>query len=330
VTDGGDGPGAGRLVVWRATVWVRRSAARFAMAHGSRLSAAIAYYVLLSLFPMMLVLASIAGLVLSDDGLRADFVEALTDALPLTEAGADDVAAALRGASESAGTVGVVSLLALVWTSSGMMGAIRGSLDDISPDAPTRPFARGKLVDLAMLLVTATLLAASAGVTLATRVGGSRTGDLVGLSGLVYELARIIVPITFGTILLVVLLRWVPSSSPRVRDLWPACLAGAVALWALTIGFAAFIGHFGRYNVIYGSLAAVVVFLVFVYIAANLVLVTAAFAAEWRVVRSDRPTGEPGPGLGAEILGFLRSLVVRDDEPPPPGAGSGRPSRGAS
>lgn len=313
--DAAQGPGRAGLVLWRAVEWTRRSLTRFVDARGSRQSAAIAYYVLLSLFPLMLLLASIAGLVLTDDELRADFVEALTDALPLTEAGADDLEDALRGASANAGTVGLISLLALVWTSSGMMGAIRGSLDDMDPDTPPRPFAHGKLIDLLMLLVAVLLLVASAGLTVATRVRGSATQDLVGLPGALFGIAGVVVPIALATALLVVLLRWVPSRGPAVRDLWPACLVGAVALWALTVGFAAFIGQFGRYNVIYGSLAAVVVFLVFVYLAANLVLLTAAFGAEWRGVRRDRPGTEPGPGLGAEVWRFLRGLFVRDDGP---------------
>jgi membrane protein len=313
-----DGPGRGGLALWRAGEWVRRSAARFYAARAPRQAAAIAYYVLLSLFPLMLLVASVAGLVLGDEELRADFTEALTDALPLTEAGAEDLEDTLRGVSENAGTVGIVSLLTLLWTASGMMGAIRGSLDDIAPEVLPRPFAHGKLVDLAMLLVAMVLLVATAGITVATRVGGSAAGDLVGVSGVLYALAQVAVPIALGTILLVILLRWVPNGGPPARESWPACLAGAVALWALSVGFAAFINEFGRYNVIYGSLAAVVVFLIFVYLAANVVLITAALAAEWGGVRTDRPGGEPGPGLGVELLRLVRGLFVREPPPPPP------------
>ncbi len=304
--------GGAKLVAWRAGEWFQRSLSRFAAVRGPRQSAAIAYYVLLSLFPLILVLASVAGLVLDDEELRSDFVEALADALPITEAGASDLDAALRGVSANAGTVGLVSLVTLVWSASGMMGAIRGSLDDIDPETPPRPFARGKLVDLIMLLIAGLLLAASAGLTIATRVAQKDVGDSVGLSGPLYEVGRVVVPIAVGTGLLVLLLRWAPSAGPPVRDAWPAALVGAVALWALSVGFAAFIQYFGSYNVVYGSLAAVIVFLVFVYLAANVVLLAAAFAAEWRGVLGDRPGAEPGPGFGAQVLGFLRSLVVRD------------------
>jgi membrane protein len=305
-----------KLAVWRVTEWIRRSVSRFVAARGTRQSAAIAYYVLLSLFPLILVLASIAGLVLQDDGLRADFVEALADALPVTDAGASDLDAALRGVSSSAGAVGLVSLVFLLWSASGMMGAIRGGLDDIDADTEPRPFARGKLVDLAMLGVASLLLAASAGLTIATRVA---TGDAsLGLPGPVFEVGRILVPVAVGVGLLIVLLRWVPTAGPPVRDVWPAAIVGSAALWGLSVGFAAFIESFGRYNVVYGSLAAVVVFLVFVYLAANLVLLTAAFAADWRGVRHDRPGEEPGPGIIVEVLRFLRGLFVHERPPAGP------------
>jgi membrane protein len=311
-----ESPGAGRrLLAWRAGEWLRRSLVRFTAARGTRQAAAIAYHVLLSLFPLILVLASVAGLVLTNDELRDDFAQAIADSLPLTESGAGDVETALRGVSSNAGAVGIASLVTLIWTASGMMAAIRGSLDDLDPELARRPYARGKLVDLVMLVAALVLLAASAGLTVATRVAGGPAGDLVGLSGPPFEAARIVVPIAIGTLLLLVLLRWVPTAGARMRDTWPSCLVGATALWALSTGFAAFVGHFGRYNVVYGSLATVIVFLVFVYLAANIVLLTGAFAAEWGGVRRDRPGDEPGPGLGPEVWRFVRSLFVR--VPPP-------------
>lgn len=311
--------GRARLALWRAGEWARRSLVRFTLRRGTRQSAAIAYHVLLSLFPLILVLASVAGLVLTNDELREDFAQAIAEALPLTESGADEVETALRGVSSNAGAVGLVSLLTLLWTASGMMATVRGSLDDLDPDTAPRPYARGKLVDLVMLVVALVLLAASAGITVASRVAGGPAGDLVGLSGPAFEAVRILVPIAVGTLLLVVLLRWVPTHGASVRATWPACLVGSTALWALSTGFAAFVGQFGRYNVVYGSLASVVVFLVFVYLAANIVLLTAAFAVEWRDVRHERPdpAAPPGPGLGEQVWGLVRGLFVRDDRRPP-------------
>lgn len=301
------------LWAWRAGEWSRRALFRFFGRSGPRLAAAVAYYVLLSVFPLVLVLVSVAGAVLTDPGLREDFVDALADALPVTASGADSIDSVLRGMASSAGTVGVVSALGLLWTASGMMAALRGGLDALmgADDAVPRPFLQGKLVDLAMLVAAALLVAGSAGATIADRVAREQVVDPLGLPGIALAVARVVVPVGLAVGVLVILLRWVPSRGPRLRHVWPSALIGAVALWALTFGFATFVDNFGNYNVVYGSLVAVVVFLVYVYAAAYLVFLAAAFAADAEEVAALRPL-PGGPGLRAELLRFLRGLVLRD------------------
>jgi uncharacterized BrkB/YihY/UPF0761 family membrane protein len=61
------------LWAWRAGEWSRMALFRFFGRSGPRLAAAVAYYVLLSVFPLVLVLVSVAGAVLTDPGLREDF-----------------------------------------------------------------------------------------------------------------------------------------------------------------------------------------------------------------------------------------------------------------
>lgn len=300
------------LWVWRVVELGRRALGRYFGRSGPRLAAAVAYYVLLSLFPIVLVMVAIAGAVLTDESVREEFVNALADALPLTEAGADSIDAAIRGVGGNAGTVGALSALGLLWTASGMMAALRGGLDDLmSGEAPGRPFLQGKLVDLLMLLAAGLLLAASAGITIADRVAQEQVVDPLGMPGIVLQIARVAVPVVLGFGVIAILLRWVPSNGPRLRDLWPAALAASVALWALTLGFAFFVDNFGNYNVIYGSLAAVVLFLVYIYVAVSIVFVAAVLAADRAEVFASRP--QPGgPGFKAELRAFLRSLVVRD------------------
>ena len=300
------------LWVWRAVELSRRALGRYFGRSGPRLAAAVAYYVLLSLFPIVLVVVSIAGAVLTDPGVRQDFVNALVDALPLSEAGADSIDSVIRGVGDNAGTVGAISAVGLVWTASGMMAALRGGLDDLmGGETPRRPFLQGKLIDLAMLVAAGLLLVASAGATIADRVAQEQVVDTLGLPGLALAVARVVVPVALAFGVLAILLRWVPSDGPRLRDLWPAALAAAIALWALTLGFAFFVDNFGNYNVVYGSLAAVILFLVYIYVATSLVFMAAAFAADRAEVFAARP--EPGgPGFQAELRKFLRSLVVRD------------------
>ena len=300
------------LWIWRAVELGRRALGRYFGRSGPRLAAAVAYYVLLSLFPIVIVIVAVAGAILTDPSVREEFVNALVDALPLTEAGADSIDAVIRGVGDNAGAVGLVSAVGLVWTASGMMAALRGGLDDLmGGTTPRRPFLQGKLVNLLMLLAAGLLLVVSAGITIVNRVAQEQVVDPLGLPGIGLQAARFVLPVALAFGVLMILLRWVPSEAPRPRDLWPGALTAAVALWALTLGFAFFVNNFGNYNVVYGSLAAVVLFLVYIYAAASLVFLAAAFAADRAEVFEARP--QPGgPGFRAELRSFLRSLVVRE------------------
>jgi membrane protein len=301
------------LWAWRAGEWSRRALVRFYGRSGPRLSAAVAYYVLLSIFPLMLLLVSAAGLVLTDASVREDFVDALADSLPVTASGADSIDSVLRGISANAGTVGAVAVIGLLWSATGMMAAIRHGMDSLmdGEDAVPRPFLQGKLVDVLMLLATAVLLAASAGATIADRVAQSQVVDPLGIPGIALAVARVAVPVVLAFGVLVILLRWVPSHGPRLRHVWLSALIGAIALWGLNFGFATFVDNFGHYNVVYGSLAAVIVFLIYVYLAAYLVFLAGAFAADAEEVAALRPL-PGGPGFRAEVKRFLRGLVVRE------------------
>jgi membrane protein len=300
------------LWAWRAVELGRKALGRYFGRSGPRLAAAVAYYVLLSLFPMMLVMVAIAGAVLTDASVRQEFVDALTDALPLTEAGADSIDGVIRGVAGNAGTIGALSALGLLWTASGMMSAIRGGLHDLTGGGtPRRPFLQGKLVDLLMLLAAGVLLATSAGITIAERVAREELVGPLGLPGFFLQAGGVVVSVGLAFGVLVILLRWVPSVGPQLRDVWPAALAAAVGLWALTLGFAFFVDNFGNYNVIYGSLAAVILFLLYIYAAVSVVFIAAVFAADRAEAFAAHPQAG-GAGFQAELRKFLKSLVVRD------------------
>ena len=230
------------LWIWRAVELGRRALGRYFGRSGPRLAAAVAYYVLLSLFPIVIVIVAVAGAILTDPSVREDFVDALVDALPLTESGADSIDAVIRGVGDNASAVGLVSAVGLLWTASGMMAALRGGLDDLmGGTTPRRPFLQGKLVDLLMLLAAGLLLVAAAAITIADRVAQEQVVDPLGLPGIGLQAARFVLPVALAFGVLMILLRWVPSEAPRPRDLWPGALTAAVALYALTLGFAFFV-----------------------------------------------------------------------------------------
>ena len=102
---------------------------RFFADHCAQHAAAIAYRVLFSIVPLAIVLASIFGLVLQDDGVRHDVTKTIADALPVSAAGRQDVEDALTAIATPASAAGLASLVVFAWAATGMMSAIRQGLE---------------------------------------------------------------------------------------------------------------------------------------------------------------------------------------------------------
>jgi len=302
------------MAPWRLWLLVRRTLGGFTRAGGTRVAAAIAYYALLSVFPLVIALVAGANLVLGVDGARESVVDQIVDALPLSGSGADDLRQVLLDAGRAAGTIGAISILGLLWTASGMMGAIRGGLTAVTGGDEPRPFLAGKLVDLVMVLLTGILFLCSTAMTIATRVAQERVVQPLGLPPVTGQVLAVAAPVALAFVTLVALLRFVPAHTVAWSGVWRGAIGGAVALWVLATGFAFYVGNFSRYNAVYGSLGAVAAVLVFVFLAAIVLLLTAAAAACWEGVASARRAPEPDPygrPAGARVRRALMGLVVR-------------------
>ena len=301
------------MAPWRLWLLTRRTVGGFTESGGTRLAAAIAYYALLSLFPLAVVLVAGASLVLPEEGARAEVVDRIVEGMPLSESGRDDLRGALEGAIAGAGAVGIVSLVALMWTASGLMGAVRTGLTAVTHADDSRPWLRGKAVDLVMVLLTGVVFIVAAGSTVAARVAGESVLEPIGLGALTGPLLGILTPIALAFLVLGALLRLVPAEPIPWSGVWRGAAAGAVAVWALATGFGVYVENFGRYNALYGSLGAAAALLVFVFLTAIVLLATAAAAAYWpEVAAATRPerTGPDEP-VGRKVRRALLGLVVR-------------------
>jgi hypothetical protein len=179
---------------WHAVRWpvaiakklgrvVPEAVERFFLDECPQQAAAIAYRVLFSIAPLAIVLVSIFGLVLQDDSVRKDLVDAIVDALPVSASGRHDVERAVTQIATPASAAGLLSLLVFVWAASGMMTSIRQGLERAMDVTGTRPPARGKLVDLLLIVGAAVLVLVTAGITLlgdlVQRISG-KLGALIG------------------------------------------------------------------------------------------------------------------------------------------------------
>ena len=281
----------------------------------SQLAASISYYALLSLFPAAIVTAAIFGIVIGDDEARAEVVDFLFDTLPLSEdEGRRDLEEAVDGVTRNTETLGVVGLVGLLYSASALMGAIRNSLAIVWGGERQRPPLRAKALDILLVMGLGLLIGLSLAVTLLRSLAVDLGQDL-GIPGrvldAVLDASGFLIPLALSVIVFAVLFRVVPHPRPRLRDVWPGIGFATIGYELAKRGFALYIDNFGDYSAVYGSLGAVIVFLVFIYVASIVFLLGAEYATLWPRVRAGEfdSTG-PGKPLREEIRDFLRGLVV--------------------
>ena len=275
------------LAAWRGFL-------RFYRSDNLTYAASIAYYGLLSLFPLSMLALAVLGRVTADEADRRAVLEFVLRYFPTQF---DFITRQLDAFRTSTVTFGVAGTLGLVWGALGVFGAVSTAVNYAWRVEKTRSFWRHKLFTFLMLavagamLIVALLLVSAASVVSArwfAAVPASFPG-LLALGGLTLRVA------TTALFVLVVgmIFYFVPNTTVRLRDVWIGAILTGL-LWKLTLtGFSWFMRDMGRFTRVNGSIAAVVVFLVWVYVQAVILLYGVEFTAAYARLRagaSDQPS----------------------------------------
>ncbi|HLA19491.1 MAG TPA: YihY/virulence factor BrkB family protein, partial [Dehalococcoidia bacterium] len=146
----------------------KRTVQEYVSDNCSHMAAAISYYVVFSLIPLLIFLVSVFGFIVRNDEIEKEIVDRVVDATPLEKDEEQNlVTDTIRGVSRVSGALSIVGLLGMVWLASAMVGATRRALNTVWGSAGRRPPVQQKLIDLAMVLGLALLLGASVAATTA-------------------------------------------------------------------------------------------------------------------------------------------------------------------
>ncbi|EOD69407.1 YihY/virulence factor BrkB family protein [Amycolatopsis vancoresmycina] len=288
-----EGPGELSKRSWGAVL--KRTFQQFGHDNLTDWAAALTYYGVLSLFPGIIVLTASLGL------LGPDKIQTVIDNIDqvVPGQGKDILVGAIKelaGSRGLAGPLAILGLLGALWSASGYVGAFMRASNAIYGMPEGRPIWKVVPLRVALTVGIVVLLAACALGVVATGSVARRIGDLIGLGStgiLVWEIAKwpviaVLVSVAFA------LLYWVGPNvrQPGFRWLTPGGLL-AVVLWVLaSAGFALYVANFGSYNKTYGSLAGVIVFLVWLWISNLAVLLGAELDAELARGRAIEAGGE--------------------------------------
>ncbi len=265
---------------WHA---LKRSAKEFKEDNLTDWAAALTYYGVLAIFPALIVLVSILGLI------GESATQPLIDNLGAVAPGPakeifTNAIENLQGDRGAAGVLFIVGILAALWSASSYVAAFMRASNAIYDMEEGRPIWKTLPVRVGLTVVLLALLSITTVAVVLTGGLAQRVGDLVGLGDTavtVWNYAK------WPVLLLVVsfmfaLLYWAAPNvkQPGFRWVSPGGILAVVG-WLIASGaFAFYVGNFGSYNKTYGALGGVVVFLVWLWISNIVILLGAEFNAE--------------------------------------------------
>jgi membrane protein len=256
-------------------------------------AAAIAFYSLLSLFPFLLLALSVVSAAVADEEARARVLAFVLQYFPAQFEFIHQqldlfVAGRLR--------IGVGGAVALVWASLGVFGAVSTAVNAAWGVERQRSFLRHKLFSFFMLLAAGGMLLLSVMIVSAAQIVDTTwflaidlESPLVGmLTGLGSQAA--------ATLLMVLvcgmIFYFVPNARVRFLDVWPGAVVTALLWHGAFLGFSWVVQDMSRFTV-HGSIAAVVVFLLWIYVSALILLYGVELTAAYARLRRRRPDELP-------------------------------------
>jgi membrane protein len=263
-------------------------------------AAALTYYGILAIFPALLALVSILGLV----GKSA--TQPLIDNLATVAPGPahDILTSALRNLQESQGAAGVLFVFSLgvaLWSASGYVAAFMRASNAIYGVEEGRPLLTKRLAT--RVLLTIALLALVGALAVAVTFTGplaEQAGDVLGIGSAAltaWDIAKWPV-VLLGAVTIFAVLYWAAPNvkHPKFRWISPGSVLGLLLWIAASAAFAFYVSNFSSYNKTYGALGGVIVFLVWLWISNIATLLGAELNAELergRQIAAGRRSDEP-------------------------------------
>jgi membrane protein len=269
------------------------------------LAAETAYYFFFSLFPLLLFLTPLLGLMGNGQELMQSLLSRLSATMP-----ADTLSLVRRVLGEivtSSGGAGVMSIGVLLagWSGSNIFGSLMGALNVAYDVSETRPWWKQQLLRVSVLLIAGGIVIFATGIFLDGERLAHWIGDTLHLGEaavMAWSVAQLVMAVVLLVALGAIVFKLRPHVSPRW---WHVIVASAITtlLWiAATLLFRLYVQHFNSYNKTYGTIGGVIMLLTWMYYSMFVVLIGGELAAELH-----HGTGAVDPQKGAIYFGRIVS-----------------------
>ena len=257
------------------------------------MAASVSYYAVLSLFPLILGVSAIVGMVAHSPQRQEEVISFVISYLPGSEAFVRD---SLAGVVRFRATLGIVSLVSLLWAGSAVFGSITRAVNRAWDVPKEPPFYKNKPRQMLMAggiaILFATSLALSSIFQWATsiEIGGRELADLVGgtVVASILEVPAFLISLAIFAAIYKVL----PGTKTYWRYIWPGAIVAALLFESGKHAFLWYLENFASYDQLYGNITSVIILMIWAYASAFILILGAEISSEFGRMRRGVQRGQ--------------------------------------
>lgn len=289
--------GAPRKEGWYKSLWrfLSRIVSEFQKDQCALHAAALSYYALFSLFPLLLLLIVVLSLFIDSPDAQQVILSRADAIFP--ERFQIFIQKEIGNVIRNRGSVSFVSFLTLIWSSSKLFLTLDTAISRVwdveeKPSHVVMSYFVNRLLSMIMVLVIAVLavvsvIAVSVLRILQNRLSSSPIANILG-GGLFLHIVNILVYIALFAGVLMLLYRLLPHGKARFGDVWPGAIITALLWEPVKQVFAFYLTSFTNYSAVYGSVGVVIALTSWTYISALILLLGAEICSEYGRERKER------------------------------------------
>ena len=261
----------------------------------THLSAGVAYYSVFSVFPLLLGLLAISGTVFTSITLQEQFLDYVTESMPGSE---EFVSKNIEELVRFRGALGICAILGLLWSGSSAFGAMSRAINRAWDVERDRPFYVAKTLHIIIALSVGILFLLSSFASVAIELLSNYSRDL-GLPGheffLDFGLGNLMlkaVPWAITLAVFLLLYRFVPNCKTYWRYVWTGAVVATILFEASKGIFMWYLVNVANYELIYGSVASMMVLMSWAYVSAFILILGAEISSEYGRMRNGIDRGQ--------------------------------------
>ncbi len=243
----------------------------------SLMAAAISFYAVLSIIPLLLVFISVSGYVLESS--EQAFQQVSDFLIAVIPSSATSIIEFLHNFVQKKNVFGAIGLVGLIWAGSRIFAVVEDSVNVVWKVEEGRAFWKSKILSLGLVPASVLTLIMSILLTAIFTIATKRTVPIIGLSiselTFFWRLLQLIIPILASIILFTLIYKFLPNRHIPLLSALVGAIVAAVFWEAAKILFDIYVQKYASYTKVYGSFGTLVIFVFWIYYSAFILLVGA-------------------------------------------------------